>query len=177
MSAYREAGCQNVTWLPHACDPDVHHRWDARIEHDICFIGGIVPGSERERLVSELKRRFKMFVGRAYLHDMARIYSESKIVFNKSLAGDLNMRVFEALSCGRLLLTDRIKNGLEELFADRRHLVLYDGLDDLIESARYYIEHEEERERIALEGQREVLSKHTYAHRAIQILRETKLIC
>ena len=48
---------------------------------------------------------------------MGRIYSESKIVLNASINGDLNMRVFEALTSGALLVTDRIENGLDTLFA------------------------------------------------------------
>lgn len=101
-----------------------------------------------------------------YLHDMARTYSQSKIVFNKSLKGDLNMRVFEALSCGRLLLTDRINNGLEELFTDKEHLVIYNDYEDLRNKARDYLTHPDESEAIAHKGQEEIWKKHTYLHRA-----------
>ncbi|MFN3551283.1 MAG: glycosyltransferase [Endomicrobiia bacterium] len=98
---------------------------------------------------------------------MAKVYSQAKIVFNKSAGGEINMRVFETLSCGSLLLTDRLKPevGLEELFQDRKHLVLYDDENDLLEKIDYYLRNESDREEIAYNGYKEVLSKHTYEHR------------
>ena len=72
---------------------------------------------------------------------MAKIYSQAKIIFNKSIRKDLNMRVFEAMSCGSMLVTDRLKPeaGLEELFKDKKHFVLYDNESDLVEKIGYYL--------------------------------------
>lgn len=170
---YKEIGCSKVYWLPLACDPEIHRWWKLPTKYDLVFIGKIPPGSERERIIYGLQqklRKLKFFVGRKYLHDMARTYSQSKLVLNKSLRGDLNMRVFETLGCRRLLLTDRIANGLEELFTDGKHLVIYDSLEDLSEKVQYYLEHSDKREKIASAGQKEVYEKHTYLHRAEEIL-------
>ncbi len=167
---YRKTGCKEVHWLPLACDPDIHKKWKLPTKYDICFIGKAPPKSERWQIIKPLKKEFNVFFGHKYLHDMARIYSQSKIVLNKSLAGDLNMRMFEAMSCGRLLLTDRIANGLEELFTNKKHLVIYDDLEDLARKIRYYLKNTGEREKIAIRGQREVHRKHTYLHRAAHIL-------
>jgi len=41
---------------------------------------------------------------------MARRYTRSRIVFNRSIANDLNMRVFEALASGSLLITNRLND-------------------------------------------------------------------
>jgi spore maturation protein CgeB len=68
------------------------------------------------------------------------------------------------------LLTDKIKNGLEELFIDGKHLVTYQSLSDLMEKIEYYLKADEEREKIATRGQKEVRKKHTYCHRAESIL-------
>jgi spore maturation protein CgeB len=168
---YQEAGCEKVYWLPLACDPEIHKKWNLPMTYDVAFVGNIAPGSERDRLLRELARKYNVNVSSRFLHDMAKVYSRSKIVFNKSVAGDLNMRVFEAMSCGRLLLTDRIANGLEELFVDKKHLVIYDDLADLIEKVEYYLRNADERERIATQGQKEVHQKHTYLHRAKFVLK------
>ena len=133
----------------------------------------------------------KMFVGNAYFQDMARIFSASKIVFNRSVLNDLNMRVFEALASGSLLITNVLVsndpgdndlagnglagnclagNGQAELFRDGVHLVTYRASEDLLEKVRYYLEHDEERERIAAAGRAEVLAKHTYRHRMEEML-------
>lgn len=163
---YREKGYKNVYWLPLACDPEIHKQHNLSLKHDLCFVGSLGPDSPRKKIILNLQKEFNMFVGQKYLHDMAEIYSQSKMVFNKSLKEDLNMRVFEALSCGHLLLTDRIDNGLEDLFIDKEHLVIYDNYEDLVEKVHYYLEHPEEREAIAHKGQEEVWKKHTYFHRA-----------
>lgn len=165
VEKYRELGCQNVFWLPHACDPEIHKRWNQVSKYDICFVGNIVRGSDRERLIQTLQNKFNIFVGQVYFHDLARIYSQSKIIFNRSNRGDLNMRIFEAMSCGSLLLTDKVANGLEDLFVNQKHLVLYEDCHDLLEKLNHLLSDDEERFRIAKEGEREVHSKHTYMHR------------
>jgi len=173
IPSYKEKGCEKVYWLPFACDPEIHRHYDLPILYDICFIGSPYLGSPREQLIRKLKKEFNIFVGRKYLHDMAKTFSQSKMIFNESLVGDLNMRIFEAMSCGRLLLTNRIKNGLEELFTNKEHLVIYDDWSALLEETSYYLNHSDEREQIALRGQAEVHQHHTYAHRARWILETT----
>jgi len=44
----------------------------------------------------------------------------------------------------------------------------------LLEKIDYYLTHETEREEIAYNGYKEVLSKHTYEHRAKEILNVVK---
>lgn len=79
------------------------------------------------------------------------------------------MRVFEGLCSGSMLLTDNAE-GLCDFFEDRKHLVIYDD-DNIADLASYYIEHEDEREKIANAGRELVLAKHTYAHRVDEIVR------
>jgi hypothetical protein len=175
VPAFKKAGINNVFWLPLACDPDYHisAKTSENYLYDIGFVGnrGLI-GSERRELLEILKNNFKInSLDRRYLPDeIGTIYSQSRLVFNYSIKGDVNMRVFEALCGGRLLLTNAIPNGLEELFIDRQHLVIYRNGEELIQLARYYLEHPEEREEIAKAGQALVLAQHTYQHRTEQIL-------
>jgi len=164
-------------WLPVACDPEVQKNFKLPKIYDIVFIGNINPTVHPKRvmLLKLIVQKFNLQVfSGIYGEEMAKIYSQAKIVFNKSVRGDLNMRVFEALSCRSLLLTDRLKPeaGLEELFQDRKQLVLYDNKDDLLEKIDYYLHHESEREEIATTGHKEVLAKHTYEHRAEQMIKQ-----
>ena len=50
-------------------------------------------------------------------------------------------------------------------------LVLYKDLEELLGLVEYYLEHDKEREQIAKTGQEFVISKHTYIHRAKEILK------
>ena len=69
---------------------------------------------------------------------MARIYSAARMVFNRSIKNDLNMRVFEGLASGSLLLTNDLgENGQDELFRDGAHLAAYREADDLVDKIEY----------------------------------------
>jgi spore maturation protein CgeB len=115
IEKFREAGCRNVYWLPLACDPDVHRKFDVEKIYDISFVGNIFEKvhDDRRKLIERLSRRFDLNLQKdKFLDEVALIYSQSKIVFNKSANNDLNMRVFEALSSGSMLLTDRLDDAV-----------------------------------------------------------------
>jgi len=167
----RQDGILCARWLPLACNPRHHRRHEVEKQHDVCFVGNIVHG-ERERLIRLIQERFpSTFVGRAFWEEMARLFSASRLVFNRSIVNDVNMRVFEAVACGSLLITnDLAENGQDELLTPGEHLVTYRSDDELIERIRYYLDHEEEREAIAQRGMERAHAEHTYAHRMQTIL-------
>ena len=168
---FEKAGCRHVHWLPLACDPEIHRPHDLPKRYDVGFVGSLTPyNPRRKELLERLKQHVPVHVTRCFLEDMARVFSQSKIVFNQCIRNDLNMRVFEALACGSLLLTDEA-DGLSELFQDRKHLVVYRDERELVALAKHYLEHPEEREAIAQAGRAEVLARHTYAHRVEEMLR------
>jgi len=167
---------KNTFWLPFACDPEIHYyHKDMEKIFDIGFVGG-VKGEKRGKILKNLSRDFRINDFNRYYKpsEMAIVYSQSKIVFNMGRRGELNMRVFEALSCGSMLLTERTQNGLDELFKDGEHLITFGEKDDLREIIKYYLSHEEERKKIAEAGYRMALEKHTYWHRVQSILETIK---
>jgi spore maturation protein CgeB len=173
VKKYKEAGCTNVEWLPFACDPEIHGRVPADPKYNVCFVGSIHPkwGAERKRLIDLIGSKFQnCWSGQAFGRAMASLFSSSRIVFNKSIFGELNMRVFEGMASGSLLMTDRIQNGLLELFSENEEMICYRGDDELISKISHYLEHSEERIGIAEQGYRAATSTHTYAHRARQVL-------
>jgi Glycosyl transferases group 1/DUF based on E. rectale Gene description (DUF3880) len=174
LDEFKHAGIDNVLWLPLACDPDFHgSRAFQEKKYDIGFVGhkGAGNGGRSEVLdilssqfiLNDLNRKYRP-------EEIGIIYSKSQIIFNWAINGDVNMRVFEALCSGRLLLTNRVKNGLEKLFSNKKHLVIYSNVEELLLLAQYYLDNPEEREMIAQAGQAEILAKHTYQHRTNQIL-------
>ena len=171
LDAFRAAGCSRVHWLPLACDASIHGKVTLPKRHDLGFVGSLTPEhAQRQRRLARLAERFDVHVERSFLRDMARTFAASRIVFNDAIKDDLNMRVFEALASGSMLLTDRAPgSGLDEMFVDRQHLVYYDDatLEALVE---YYLAHPNEREMIAEQGRQEVLRWHTYDHRMTTLL-------
>lgn len=169
------AGHDQVYWLPLAAAPDLHHRLELPPLYDVAFVGNINlahRGTARERRLRQLAARYRTndFFRPYPPEALAQVYSQSRLVCNISLAGDVNMRVFEATACGSLLLTDAIGNGLDELFEVGHELVTYTDDADLFDRADYYLAHEAERAAIAAAGHRRTHAGHTYAHRAQQVL-------
>ena len=163
---------KKTSWLPHAADPLVHKDLKLNRDLDIAFVGndGGVP---RKFLLQELRERYtNSFIGQAPHTRISEIYSRSKIVFNYSINNDINMRMLEALSCGAMLLTNAIEgNGFAELFKDRTHLALFHNPREIFELAEYYLRNQNERKRIAADGQRLALERHTYNNRIEEILK------
>jgi GT2 family glycosyltransferase/tetratricopeptide (TPR) repeat protein len=167
----RRGGGSSAQWLPLACDPEIHRKHDVRKTLDVCFLGHIFPG-ERSDLVRLIQRRFPdTFVGQRFFDEMARTYSASRIVFNRSIRNDINMRVFEALACGSMLVTNDLSdNGQAELFLDGVHLAVYREAEELVDKITFYLGREALREQIAERGRAEALARHTYRHRMEAIL-------
>jgi glycosyltransferase involved in cell wall biosynthesis len=162
----------NSYWLPYAADPTIYKPYDVDIIYDVAFVGNLIPGlhDERIKLLNRIKRSFNTAIFQnVWLDEAVKIYSSSKLVFNRSINGDLNMRVFEAIACGRLLITDAA-NGILDIFEDKNHLVIYND-SDLEELIKYYLEYEEERNKIANAGMEEIRKKHTYDVRLKEMLR------
>lgn len=174
---------QIIGWLPHAAEPKAYPNINIIKKYDVGFVGHVqeTPNYNGITRVDALDRLFKEFPNFYYgsrhpgfpeknlFEDAAKKFSMSKVVFNISIKDDLNMRVFETLSTGSFLLTNWIPT-LNDLFEDGKHLVTYKTLDEMVEKAKYYLEHDEEREKIAKAGYDEFISKHTYKHRVEKVL-------
>jgi glycosyltransferase involved in cell wall biosynthesis/ubiquinone/menaquinone biosynthesis C-methylase UbiE/thioredoxin-like negative regulator of GroEL len=167
-----DAGVKNVIWLPLACDPEIHGKVEVDKEFDVGFIGTISKNPDRRNiLLKKLEKQFDLNCQRKFMNEMAEHYSKSRIIFNNAINNDLNMRVFEALCSGSLLVTDSAPgSGLEDFFKDKEHLVIYDD-KNLETVVSHYLNNNAEMDKIAKEGRKEVLAKHTYLHRTERMIR------
>ena len=169
-------------WLPHAVEPQAYPRFEIIKKYDVCFIGHYQDTKNYNGFtrVDMLDRAFKEFPNFYFgtrngdgetnmFEDASRKFSMSKIILNVSITDDINMRVFEAMASGSMLLTNYVPT-LGEIFEDGKHLVMYKTLDELAEKGKYYLKHEEEREKIAKAGMEEVLKNHKYSNRIDNIL-------
>jgi len=82
-------------------------------------------------------------------------------------AYSISPRCYEIMGCGGFLLTNS-RPELFDLFEDGTDLVTFESADDMSEKIRYYLDHENEREKIARSGWYAV-REHTYANRAAEI--------
>ena len=172
----QESGISHAQWLPLAADPEIHRfRPELEADFDLTFVGNVIPGPRAE-LMSELQSVYPdMFIGRKYFSEMADVYSQSRIAFNRSVKDDINMRVFEVPSCGPLLVTNNLsENGLDELFVPGEEIVVYESPEELLDRIDYFLKHERDRRRIARRGRSRVIAEHTYRLRMEQILRHVE---
>lgn len=77
-------------------------------------------------------------------------------------------RIFDGAAAGRLVMTNYFAD-LEKAFEIGKELVTYEGIDDAIEKARYYLRHGDERKKIAAAGKKRALHGHTVMDRIKQI--------
>ena len=171
-------GRDDVYWNPVGCDPRIHYVGAKEKKYDGCFIGNFhngLAGPRIEALDAFFRACPTIFFGNRMFQQMAEKYAESRLVFNRSINGDANMRVFEALCSGSCLVTDRVPD-LDRLgLVEGEHYVGYSGIEELAMVTRSLLANERERERIAAAGRARVLERHTYAHRAKLLLENLKL--
>ncbi|MFN7088433.1 MAG: glycosyltransferase [Candidatus Paceibacteria bacterium] len=84
-------------------------------------------------------------------------------------------RNFEIPGAGGFLLTSPADN-LEDYYIPGKEIAIFTSVQDLIEKIKYYLVHEDERERIREAGYKRTLAEHTYVHRFNEIFRIMGLI-
>ncbi|MDP2805267.1 MAG: glycosyltransferase [Gallionellaceae bacterium] len=96
--------------------------------------------------------------------DLNHLFNQSRIVLNASRipqSHGLNMRFFEVLSAGNVLLTDRAPE-LEKHFSPNEHLVTYQNLSELKLHLKDLLENPARQELVRNAGQRLVHGHHHY---------------
>lgn len=106
--------------------------------------------------------------------DLNHLFNSSKVVLNASRTPGsfgLNMRFFEVLAAGSVLLTDSVPE-LEKHFIPNTHLVLYRDCSELSLRLSELLSEPQQQERIARAGQCLVLEKHSYDTMAAHLLNQ-----
>lgn len=103
--------------------------------------------------------------------DAFRLTQEAKIMLNVnaspwySVESGVNERVFATLASGRFLLTEYCPE-LEDIFVVGEEIETFRNQAECLEKIQYYLEHEEERERIAAAGYKKFLESLNWQARA-----------
>lgn len=110
--------------------------------------------------------------GVATLTEMPKIFHLCKINLNmtiKPIQTGLPLRIFDILGCGGFLMTN-YQEELPEYFDIGVDLEAYSSMEELVDKCAYYLEHEDERRQIALNGYHKVCENHTYTHRLKEMI-------
>jgi spore maturation protein CgeB len=194
----RRQGAERVEYLPFGFDPDLHYpvsltdiekqkygndivfvgNWDEEREYWLKFLKnfdlGIWGENYWRRRCKDKDLRLKWRRKAMYGEDMSRVLNSSKISLNilrVQNKGSHNMRTFEAPACGAFVLAER-SDEAREFFEEDKEAVYFSTPEELRDKARYYLEHDEERRKIARAGyQRCMTSDYSYLDRTKKILK------
>jgi len=192
VTQFKECGVF-AEWLPLACHSHAHVNKKQMIESgeididklkqewDIAFVGFLHEGNGEgsNNRVEYLDKLFKAFPNswlsvNVFFEEMSLRFIKAKLGFNISIAHDLNMRVFEVLSTGTALLTNRNVDGIDEFFEDGVDYFGFEGKEEMIEVAHHALSHDVIRKQVADSGFKKVRGSHTYKHRMKRILEVMK---
>jgi len=174
MSAFWGKG-RPVHWLPWAVNLESVFDHSLPRTFDIAFVGRLDQRRKRRLILEALQSRFAVRIWGDHRdneiknQEMGRIYSQARLVVNESIQGEVNLRVFETLAAGAMLLTEDVGPNLQGLFTPGEDLITY-GPQDLLEKAAYFLHHEGERRAIAKKGRERVCAQHDTLARARQFL-------
>ncbi|GBE02715.1 spore protein YkvP [bacterium BMS3Abin08] len=111
-----------------------------------------------------------------YYDVLPLVYNATDINFNATslqMREAVNQRVFDVPACGAFLLTDH-QSAIEELFDVGKEVITYKDKEEIPELVKYYLNHGDERKKIAASARDRVLREHTYKHRVRKIIEVMK---
>lgn len=178
---YRRLGFSNVIRSQWGANHFIFRPLSCSYEQDVSFVGQ--PHGCRKAVIERLNEQGIPVSlwgrgwanGRIGLNGMIRLFSTTRINLNLSNASvlapnghpgeertllQIKGRDFEIPACGGFLLTQENPE-LYEYFEPGQEIVVYGDTDDLINKVRYYLSHDEERERIRVAGHQRFLRDHT----------------
>lgn len=162
--------------------------WKQRFAHDVIFVGSRNYHEEwpyRPKLVDWLKKtygdRFGHYggdgLGVVRGADLNNLYASAKVVVGDTLCIGfdypeyLSDRIFETTGRGGFIIHPYI-HGIAQHFKLGQEIqtYIYDDFEELKKTIDFYIEHDEQREKIRLAGHERTKRDHTYTTRLSDIL-------
>ena len=163
-------------YLPEASDPEIFHPSHLPKSHDVCFVGACY--GIRRKMVEALERTGVSVQpygegwpkGRLPTDAVPELFARTRIVLGCGTILHcedfyaLKMRDFDGPMSGSLYMTHNNRD-LHDLFVPEKEIVLFDHIPEMVQKVRYYLNHAEERECIALAGRARALRDHTWKQR------------
>jgi hypothetical protein len=174
---FRQGGHPGAFLLPHAVRRELFEQLELPREFEVGWVG-TAHGEfyqKRQEWIPKLANLFRMNDWkRTYsLEGVAEVYRRSRVVVNigrDDFPQDANMRAFEVLASGALLVTS-LPSELTDLgFEEGVHFAGFRQYEDLLTLVKRFLGDEPARSRIANAGREKVLREHTYDRRVDQIL-------
>ncbi len=105
--------------------------------------------------------------------EMPKIFNLSKINLNitiRPIETGLPLRIFDIMGCHGFVLSN-YQDEIAGLFNIGEDIEVYSDYEELVAKCSYYLEHEDERKRIAENGYRRVAENYTYEKRVMEMFK------
>jgi len=135
----------------------IHYPHDVEKDIDVLFIGNLNHAAHQERAVflerlAKMSDRYRIVIttgieGEAY----GRLMSRARIVFNHSIRGEVNLRVFETMACGAMAMLEESNLEVRDWFTDGEDIVLYndENVEDVVQR---FLDNPDQASKIAATG-------------------------
>jgi len=181
ISIYKKDKIKRVFFI-HGINPDFFKPMNLEKKYDVTFIGR--PVADRYDYIKFLKEKginIKLFgiawnnypdlsgIYQKILYDeeFPRVINQSKIninfsktPYNKGSQGQLKMRVLEVTACKSFLLNEYTDKNLD--FINDKKEINFKNKEELLEKIKYYLKHEDEREKIAKETYNHIVKNYSW---------------
>lgn len=171
ISQFQKVGHKRVFALPHAVDDRLFGRFTADTDrlYDVGFVGnsGLPQYRRRDRVISSLSNRFRTNDFRRWhsKEETAEVYRRSKVSVNVSrteFPQEANMRCYEAMAGGALLITGMPTELTEWGFREGEHFIGWRSEQEIPDLVDRFLCRKDERLAIAHAGQERTLKDFTY---------------
>lgn len=195
VDTLRKVGLRNVHYLPQCTDPEVHRPVQltdedrAEFGANVSLMGTMYP--YRLKFMESLvefkpviwgkgwgKCSNKEIRGLSRDRDVrglskAKVLSATVISLNphhplNDIKG-VNRRTYDIAACRSFQLVDR-KEDMDDIFTIGKEIICFDTIQEVKKHLEYYLSHPDERVEIAHAAYQRVVRRHTYDHRAREIL-------
>ncbi len=179
---YRARGLDHVwQWYYGAAPVFIHNQHGERPE-DFVFVGNLHPVIQRERNL--VVQQITALAGEGFairLHGglffdrYNRALNRGKTTYAGSLTHQINMRVFESMAAGCLVIIPTpadAEDPLSRAFEPGREIVYADRVEDVLAAIRHYARDEDARRSITAAAERKVREVFQYRHVAERFVRE-----
>lgn len=151
-------GYSNVHLLPFSIDTNVYRKIDLPKDIHIFAVFTKRPDTypNRDKVHRMLLKNFRnnILYTRKIQHEpyIQTINRSCVCITSNNKFKSLSIKYTEIMSCGSFLLADEPEDLKELGYENHKHLVIYEGLEDLALKIKFYLKHPDLRERIANQG-------------------------
>lgn len=174
ISRIAQQGAVDVRWLP------MFGRQEPWVEmtergHALAFVGRVSDQRPARKwmveFLEEKGRESDIAIEHSLKYEeMMGLYRDSRIIPNESIFGEVNFRLFEAASCGCLVLSQDLGDEQASLFEPGREFDTYDNIVELDEKLGMYLKNERLVQTMGRAAYERVQAEHLPKHRAERLV-------